>query len=64
VTFNVGEIATTGRFNGLGGHFVIYQIWGAISVSMRAISAGCSVLKFWTDSKNKNHLCHLGTNYL
>jgi len=38
VIFNVGDIAPKGRFYALRGDFVIYQIWGAISVSKRAIS--------------------------
>jgi len=30
----------SGRFHSLWGDFVIYEIWGAISVSRGAISAG------------------------
>jgi len=34
-----------------GGDFVIYEIWGAISVSRGPISAGWNILNFWLDSK-------------
>jgi len=40
VVFNVCEIAPKGRFQAFGGDIVIYEIWGAISVSRGAISAG------------------------
>jgi len=40
VVFSVGEIAPQDDFMHYGGDFVIYQIWGAISVSWGAISAG------------------------
>jgi len=53
---NVGEIYA------LRGDFVIDQIWGAISVSRGAISADKNILKFWIDSKNKNYICHFGTD--
>jgi len=41
VVFNVGEIALQGAtLCVVGGDFMIYEIWGAISVSRGAISAG------------------------
>jgi len=33
VVFSVGEIVPGGDFMSYGGDFVIYQIWGTISVS-------------------------------
>jgi len=41
-----------------GGDFVIYEIWGAISVSRWAISAGQNILKWLIDSKN--NICYSG----
>ena len=38
VLFNVGEIVTRGDFIRQGGDFVIFQIWGEISVYKGAIS--------------------------